>query len=93
MKKAGKKSTLIFSAVMLVLCGLLCLIPSSHTNPSSSIPRERVRVDAVDQFPARPLGYRLFRRPELQVTVLTGPYAGQTAQASNYKTPPWTRTS
>ena len=85
MKKAGKKSTLIFSAVMLVLCGLLCLIPSSHTNPSSSIPRERVRVDAVDNSQLAPLGIVYSGAQSCQVTVLTGPYAGQTAQASNYQ--------
>lgn len=61
MKKAGKKSTLIASGVMLVVCALLCLIPDAYTNPSSLIPREQVRIESVGQHPARPAGYRVFR--------------------------------
>ena len=58
MKKLGKKSrsNLIFSLVMLVVCGLLCLIPEAFTNPSSAIPRERVRIESVDNTQLYPLG-------------------------------------
>ena len=57
MKKLGRKSrsNLIFSLVMLVVCGLLCLIPEAFTNPSSNIPRERVRIESVDNTQLYPL--------------------------------------
>ena len=85
-KRGGKsKSNLIFSLVMLVVCGLLCLIPDAFTNPTSSIPRERVRIDGVDNSQLYPLGIVYSGSQNCEVTVLTGEYAGQTASAHNYQ--------
>ena len=85
MKKAGKKSTLIASGVMLVVCALLCLIPDAHTNPSSLIPREQVRIESVDNTQLAPLGIVYSGSQTCEVTVLSGEYAGETALASNYQ--------
>ena len=85
MKKAGKKSTLIASGVMLVVCALLCLIPDAYTNPSSLIPREQVRIESVDNTQLAPLGIVYSGSQTCEVTVLSGEYAGETALASNYQ--------
>ena len=87
MKKLGKpsRSNLIFSLVMLVVCGLLCLIPEAFTNPSSSIPRERVRIESVDNTQLYPLGIVYSGSQNCEVTVLTGEYAGESAMAYNYQ--------
>ena len=87
MKKLGKKSrsNLIFSLVMLVVCGLLCLIPEAFTNPSSAIPRERVRIESVDNTQLYPLGIVYSGSQNCEVTVLTGEYAGESAMAYNYQ--------
>ena len=87
MKKLGRKSksNLIFSAVMLVVCGLLCLIPDAYTNPSSTIPREQVRIDSVDNTQLYPLGIVYSGSQNCEVTILTGEYAGETASAYNYQ--------
>ena len=85
MKKAGKKSTLIASGVMLVVCALLCLIPDAYTNPSSLIPREQVRIESVDNTQLYPLGIVYSGSQNCEVTVLTGEYAGETVYAHNYQ--------
>ena len=87
MKKLGKKSrsNLIFSLVMLVVCGLLCLIPEAFTNPSSTIPRERVRIESVDNTQLYPLGIVYSGSQNCEVTVLTGEYAGERTVAHNYQ--------
>ena len=87
MKKLGRKSksNLIFSAVMLVVCGLLCLIPDAYTNPSSTLPREQVRIDSVDNTQLYPLGIVYSGSQNCEVTILTGEYAGETASAYNYQ--------
>ena len=87
MKKLGKKSrsNLIFSLVMLVVCGLLCLIPEAFTNPSSAIPRERVRIESVDNSQLYPLGIVYSGSQNCEVTVLTGEYAGERTVAHNYQ--------
>ncbi|HIS02960.1 MAG TPA: YibE/F family protein [Candidatus Pullichristensenella avicola] len=87
MKKLGRKSksNLIFSLAMLVVCGALCLLPDAFTNPSSAIPREKVRIDSVDNTQLYPLGIVYSGSQNCEVTVLTGEYAGQTAVAHNYQ--------
>ena len=47
MKKNTRKS-LILCLVMLVFCGLLCLLPDPYLNVTSTFPREKVRIDSVD---------------------------------------------
>ena len=64
---------------MLVVCGLLCLIPEAFTNPSSAIPRERVRIESVDNTQLYPLGIVYSGSQNCEVTVLTGEYAGESA--------------
>ena len=78
-------SNLIFSLVMLVVCGLLCLIPEAFTNPSSNIPRERVRIESVDNTQLYPLGIVYSGSQNCEVTVLTGEYAGESTVAHNYQ--------
>lgn len=84
MKKRKKKSNAILCAVMFVVCALLLLIPESYSNPSSEIPREQVRVDAVDNTALYPLGIVYSGVQTCSVTILTGEHAGRTADAGNY---------
>ena len=79
------KSNLIFSLVMLVVCGLLFLIPEAFTNPSSTIPREKVRIESVDNTQLYPLGIVYSGSQNCEVTVLTGEYAGESTVAHNYQ--------
>jgi hypothetical protein len=55
MKKTTKQS-LIFSAVMIAVCALLCLIPNERLNEYSKVPRADVRIDAVDNSALTPIG-------------------------------------
>lgn len=84
MKKLKKRSNAILCAVMFVICALLLLIPESYSNPSSAIPREKVRIDAVDNTALYPLGIVYSGVQTCSVTVLTGTYAAKTAKAGNY---------
>ncbi|MDD3213638.1 MAG: YibE/F family protein, partial [Eubacteriales bacterium] len=82
MKK--KRKSLIFSAVMIVVCVLLCLLPNTHSNEYSAIPREKVHIDAVDNSDLMPIGIVYSGVQNCTVTVLTGEYKGTTVTGSNY---------
>ena len=47
MKRTTRRS-LIICAVMLVFCGVLCLLPDKYQNITSQFPREKVRIERVD---------------------------------------------
>jgi uncharacterized membrane protein len=82
MKK--RKSNWILSAVMIVVCGLLCLLPEPHQTAYSSLPRVQVRIDAVNNEGLSPIGIVYSGAQICDVTVLTGEHTGQTATAVNY---------
>ncbi len=84
MRKATKQS-LIFSAVMIAVCVLLCLLPNDRLNEYSKIPRAKVRVDAVDNSALSPIGIVNTGAQTCTVTVLTGAHRGETALAANYQ--------
>lgn len=69
---------------MLVICGLLCLLPDAATNPTSSIPREKVRVEHVDNDHLYPIGIVYSGTQNCIVTILTGEHKGETVPATNY---------
>ncbi len=82
--KIKRKSNWIFCLVMLVVCGALCLLPDAVTNTTSSIPREKVRVNAVDNSGLYPIGIVYSGTQNCSVTILTGEHRGETVSATNY---------
>lgn len=80
----SRRFSWIFCAVMLVVCGLLCLLPDTHLNPTAAIPREQVRIDSVDNSALYPIGIVYSGVQSCEVTVLSGQHAGESCQASNY---------
>ena len=82
MKK--RKSNLIFAAVMIVFCGLLCLIPEQHQTVYSTLPRVQVRIDAVNNDELITIGIVYTGTQTCDVTVLTGEYKGRKTTATNY---------
>ncbi len=83
--KKMKKQSLIFSAVMIVICVGLCLLPNTHLNEYSAIPRQTVRVDEVDNSSLMPMGMVYSGAQACKVTILTGEYAGESVTAANYQ--------
>ena len=79
-----KKSNLVMCVVMLAVCALLCLLPERYENASTHIPRERVRIDEVDNTGLYPVGIVYSGVQNCQVTVLSGEHTGERVQASNY---------
>ena len=79
-----KKSNLVMCVVMLAVCALLCLLPEQYENASTHIPRERVRIDEVDNTGLYPVGIVYSGVQNCQVTVLSGEHTGERVQASNY---------
>jgi len=80
----NRRSNLIFCAVMVVVCGLLCLIPDRNLNEYSAIPRQQVRIDAVDNSALYPIGIVYTGVQSCEVTVLTGENRGESGTAVNY---------
>ena len=83
MKKYTRKS-LILCLVMLVFCGLLCLLPDPHLNVTSTFPRERVRIDSVDNSMLDAVGITYNGVQPCQVTILSGEHKGETYSSYNY---------
>ena len=79
-----KKTNLAMCAVMLAVCVLLCLLPERYENASTHIPRERVRIDEVDNTGLYPVGIVYSGVQNCRVTVLSGEHAGKSVWASNY---------
>ena len=83
MKKSTRKS-LILCLVMLVFCGLLCLLPDPHLNVTSAFPREKVRIDSVDNSMLDAVGITYNGVQPCQVTILSGEHKGETYSSYNY---------
>ncbi len=83
MKKTTRQS-LILCLVMLAFCGLLCLLPDPYLNVTSTFPREKVRVDSVDNSMLNAVGITYNGVQPCQVTVLTGEHKGETYSSYNY---------
>ena len=83
-KKDWKKSNVVMCVVMLAVCTLLCLLPERYENASTHIPRERVRIDEVDNTGLYPVGIVYSGVQSCRVTVLSGEHSGETVWASNY---------
>ena len=83
MKKSTRKS-LILCLVMLIFCGLLCLLPDTHLNVTSTFPRERVRIDSVDNSMLDAVGITYNGVQPCQVTILSGEHKGETYSSYNY---------
>lgn len=83
MKRATRQS-LIVCIVMAVFCGLLCLLPSPYLNITSQFPREKVRIDAVDNGMLDAVGIAYNGVQTCQITVLTGEHRGERLVSHNY---------
>ena len=83
MKKSTRKS-LMLCLVMLIFCGLLCLLPDTHLNVTSTFPRERVRIDSVDNSMLDAVGITYNGVQPCQVTILSGEHKGETYSSYNY---------
>ncbi len=79
-----RKNNLIFAAVMLVFCGILCLLPARHQTVYSTLPRVQVRIDAVNNDELITIGIVYTGTQTCSVTVLTGEYTGTQTTATNY---------
>ena len=82
--KREKRRSLILCAVMLLFCGLLCLLPDSHLNVPSAFPREKVRVEAVDNSLLSAVGITYNGVQPCEVTILTGEHRGERCNSYNY---------
>ena len=82
--KQLKRSNVVMCVVMLLLCTALCLLPERYENASTHIPRERVRIEEVDNSGLYPIGIVYSGVQNCRVTVLSGEHAGESAMASNY---------
>ena len=83
MKKSTRKS-LILCLVTLIFCGLLCLLPDPYLNVTSSFPRERVRIDSVDNSMLDAVGITYNGVQPCRVTILSGEHKGETYSSYNY---------
>ena len=84
-KRLGKvRGQAVFLAVVCVLCVILAMLP---TGIPLAVPengsREKARVESVDNSMLAPLGIVYSGTQTAQVTLLTGPYKGQTVMAVN----------
>lgn len=84
-KRLGKvRGQAVFLAVVCVLCAVLAVLP---TGIPLAVPengsREKARVESVDNSMLAPLGIVYSGTQTAQVTLLTGPYKGQTVTAVN----------
>jgi len=84
MKKTTRRQSWILCGVMLVVCGLLCLLPDPYLNVSSTFPRAKVRIDAVDNSMLDAIGITYSGVQPCTVTVLDGAHRGQQCRSFNY---------
>ncbi len=82
--KREKRRSLILCAVMLLFCGPLCLLPDSHLNVTSAFPREKVRVEAVDNSLLSAVGITYNGVQPCEVTILTGEHRDERCNSYNY---------
>lgn len=80
----SKKRNWIFCIVVGLAAYLLTWLPDPVINPSSQVPRARVRIVAVDNSMMAPLGIVYTGVQSCQALILDGPFKGQTVSAQNY---------
>ena len=78
------KQNWLMCLVMLIFCGLLCLLPDEHLNITSRFPREKVRIEQVDNSMLDSIGIVYNGVQPCRVKILTGDYAGEEYQSYNY---------
>ena len=78
------KQNWLMCLVMLIFCGLLCLLPDEHLNITSRFPREKVRIEQVDNSMLDSIGIVYNGVQPCRVKILTGDYAGEAYQSYNY---------
>ncbi len=83
MKKTARRR-LALCLVMLIFCGLLCLLPDPYLNVTSSFPRERVRIDEVDNSMLDAVGLTYNGVQPCRVTILSGSHRGESCLSYNY---------
>lgn len=83
MRKLRRRNNWIFCIIMAVFCGLLCLLPDT-LNATASIPREQVRITAVDNSGLYPIGIVYSGVQTCEGVILTGSHAGEACMSSNY---------
>lgn len=79
-----RKRNLIFYLASLVLCAGLLFLPGVSSLTQTAAPRERVRVLSVDNSTLVKMGVVYADTQRCHVEILTGEFAGQEADASNY---------
>lgn len=82
--KIKNKTNWIICIVMLAVCLLLCLLPNEYENITSQFPREKVRIDRVDNGMLDAVGIVYNGVQTCDITILTGEHAGKTALSYNY---------
>lgn len=81
----GRRRDWIFCGVALLVCAALWLLPNPYEGGFADVPRERVRVLAVDNSALESLGIVNAGTQQCEVRVLTGEYAGREAAANNHQ--------
>lgn len=69
---------------MLVFCGVLCLLPDKYQNITSQFPREKVRIERVDNSMLDAVGIAYNGVQPCEVTILTGAHKGEVSTSYNY---------
>ncbi|NLD51557.1 MAG: YibE/F family protein [Clostridiales bacterium] len=81
----SKKMNLIFVLVAALLTvGMMLLPDASPNSEATGIPREKVRVVAVDNSMLDPLGIVYSGVQQCQAEILTGPHKGEIVPAANF---------
>lgn len=83
-RQRKNKQNWLMCLVMLIFCGLLCLLPDEHLNITSRFPREKVRIEQVDNSMLDAIGIVYNGVQPCRVKILTGDYAGEEFQSYNY---------
>ena len=83
-KRWKTRGNWIMCAVVLAVCGLICLLPNEHLNVTSHFPREKVRIDSVDNSQLHAVGITYNGAQTCKVTVLTGERKGESYNSYNY---------
>lgn len=84
MKRNNNRKNWILCIVMMVVCLLLCMIPSQHENITSGFPREKVRIDSADNSMLDAVGIVYNGVQTCGITIMTGEHAGEQAVSYNY---------
>ena len=84
MKQNNNRKNWIICLVMMAICLLLCLIPNEYENITGSFPREKVRIDSVDNSMLDAVGIVYNGVQTCQITIMSGDHAGETSTSYNY---------